>query len=152
VIAKLLIPPLLVSNGIATGILAWSLLAGLPLVMTVPAPEYYRSDLRFLNSRFDKVQPACVVLTAVIDAVLAAAGVVSGPAKVAFAIAGMCALAVVVISLTRNVPIKKQMAALDPAPATAGTDLRVPWNRWNHCRAASAILALTANAVAVVLL
>ena len=148
-IAKLLIPPLLVVNGVSAGIMAWSL-AGIPLVMTVPAAEYHRSDMRFLNTRFDKVQPACVVLTVVIDIVLAA-GVAHGPARIPFAVAGAAALAVLAISATRNVPIKKQMAALDPDALPAGTDLRLPWNRWNHYRSAFALLALAANATAVVL-
>jgi hypothetical protein len=149
VIAKLLVPPVLVASGISTGILAWSLLAGIPLIMTVPTDEYHRSDLRFLNTRFDKVQPACIVLTVVIDAILAA-GAVSGFARIIFAAAGLCALGILVVSLTRSVPIKKQMAAPNPATLDRGTDLRLSWNYWNHYRTAFAILALMANAIAVV--
>ena len=150
-IAKLLIPLALVASGVSTGILAWSLLAGIPLIATVPTDEYHRSDLRFLNTRFDKVQPACIVLTVVIDAVLAA-GAAGGVARIVFAAAGLCALGVLVVSLTRSVPIKKQMAAFNPATRAPGTDLRLTWNYWNNYRAAFAVLALTANATAVVFL
>jgi uncharacterized membrane protein len=142
----------LLANGLAAGVLVGTLLGGWPLLQTLTADGYVRTHA-FFASRFDPFMPACLLGTGLGDIVLA----VFTPAAPAalHGIAAAMTAATVAISLAKNVPINKQMLALDPDRLPAGLDLgrvRARWGRWNRIRTWLAALALVANCAAVALL
>jgi uncharacterized membrane protein len=62
------------------------------------------------------------------------------------AVATVLMVAVITVSVTKNVPINRWVAAQDPASLPADwRTRRVRWQRWNAARSVLAALALTAN-------
>ena len=149
-IAPLVVPPMLVANGIGAGILLWTSIAGTPLMLVAP-PERYVQMQQFWGRRFEPLQPICIALTG-IAAVALAVAVGAGPARWLFAAAAVAAAAVITVSVTRNVPIKRWVMSLDAKalPADfAQRDPRRAWATWNLARTVLAVLALAANCVAI---
>lgn len=148
-----LLPLALVANGLVAGVLLWSSVCGVPLLLRL-SPEQYVWTHRFWGSRFEPFQPICVTVTALADGVLAFT-LASCAAQVVCGVAAVCALAVIAVSATRAVPIKRRVMSLRPddLPSDwAERDPRRSWRAWNLFRTVLAVVAMGANAVAVGLL
>lgn len=146
---QVVVPFVLLANGLAAGVLLWSVLGGVPLLLSLPAQQYVEVE-RFWGNRFEPFQPICVMVTVLCDAVLTL--LEQGPARLLFAGAAVCAAVVIVISLARNVPIKRWVMALDPRNLPDDWERRDPraqWARWNFIRAGFAMVAFVLNTIAV---
>jgi uncharacterized membrane protein len=145
-----LAPVVLLTAGLAAGVLTGTVLGGAPLLMALPTERYVHAH-GFFATRYDPFMPACLVATLLGDLVLAA--VATGPASIVFGIAGLLAAAVMIISLIKNAPVNKWMATLDPECLPADfVDPRKEWVAWNQVRTALAVAALIGNVVAIGLL
>ena len=150
---SLLVPLVLALIGLAAGVLVGTQLGGYPLLAVLP-PERYVHAHAFFASKYDPFMPACLLGTVAGDALLAAVADGTG-VRALFAAGAALALATVLISVTKNVPINKAVKALDPdrLPADfARQDRRHEWGRWNQVRGGLAVAALVANCLAVALL
>jgi uncharacterized membrane protein len=151
-VVPFLLPPALIASGLVAGVLLWSAVCGVPLLRRLPADGYVRTH-QFWANRFEPFQPICVLLTAGLDAVLLA--VSPGPAAAVFGVGAAGALAVIAVSATRNVPVKKWVLTLRPDALPEDWDRRDPrreWGRWNLVRTVLACLVLVANATGTGLL
>ena len=148
---QVLVPIVLLANGLAAGVLLWSVIGGVPLLLRLPAPRYIETE-QFWGNRFEPFQPLCVLLTVAGDIALAVvAGLPAGPL---FGTAAVCGVKVLLVSLTRNVPIKRWVMSLDPGSLPADWEQRDPrprWAKWNLVRAVLAVTAFVLNVVAVAL-
>nr|AHX24705.1 monooxygenase [uncultured bacterium] len=145
-----LVPVVLLCNGLAAGVLAGTLLGGWPLLDTLSAREYVHAHA-FFSTRYDPFMPACLFGTVLGDGLLAGFGD-QAASRALFALAGACALVTVLISLTKNVPINRWVRELDPEDLPEDFGARDPrryWGKWNRTRAGLAVAALLANCVAL---
>ncbi|MFI9388406.1 anthrone oxygenase family protein [Kutzneria sp. NPDC052558] len=143
-------PLVLVANGLAAGVLVGTQLGNWPLLAGLPADQYVRTHA-FFSTRYDPFMPVCLLGTAVGDGVLAGLADTRGPAAL-WLLAAVLAVATVVVSLTKNVPVNKWVRTVDPEelPADfADLDPRPGWGRWNRVRTVLATLALAANCAAI---
>ncbi|MFI0422936.1 anthrone oxygenase family protein [Spongiactinospora sp. 9N601] len=150
---ELLLPVALFTNGIAAGVLVGTMLGVVPFYRTLGAPEYVRAHA-FSSTRYDPFQPICLVTTLVIDTILAAT-VDAFAARALCAAAAVTTLGVVIISVSRNVPMNRWIVRQDPDAMPADWDFesfRANWARWNGIRATVAILAFVFNISAAVAL
>ncbi|WP_018681697.1 DUF1772 domain-containing protein [Actinokineospora enzanensis] len=145
-----LAPLVLVANGLAAGVLVGTQLGNWPLLASLPADRYV-STHAFFATRYDPFMPACLVLTAVGDGVLA----VFAEQQALFHLwlgAALLAVKTLVVSLTKNVPVNRWVRTVDPddLPADfAERDPRPGWGRWNRVRTVLTVLALLANCAAI---
>jgi hypothetical protein len=149
-IAQLVVPPLLIANGLAAGVLLWSAVAGVPFLLIMPAQRYVQAE-QFWGKRFEPLQPICMALTGVADVALAL-NVGNTTARWLFGIGAVVVGAVITVSLTRNVPIKRWVMSLDAKALPEDFEQRDPrrtWAVWNLTRTVLAVAALVANAAAV---
>lgn len=151
--SQLLVPLVLVMNGLAGGVLVGTQLGGWPLLESLP-PDRYVQAHAFFSTRFDPFMPGCLVGTVVGDVLLGftAPSLVVGAL---FLVAGAVAIGSVAISIARNVPANRWIRTLDPAalPADfAERDPRRSWGSWNRARTGLVVLALLVNCAAVGLL
>lgn len=141
----------LLANGLAAGVLTGTVLGGVPLLQALPTDRYVHAHA-FFAGRYDPFMPLCLLGTAVGDTVLALR-VTEPTARALLAVAAVTAVAVITVSVTRNVPINRWVKSLDPEALPADfTDPRPRWAHWNRVRTALAVLALTANVSAVAVL
>jgi hypothetical protein len=126
-ITPLVVPPLLVANGLAAGVLLWSAALGMPFMLVMPAQGYVQAQ-QFMGRRAEPLQPILFVLTALAGVALTVA--TPGPARWLFGLATALAL---------------------PADFEQ-RDPRRSWAAWNLARTVLAMLGLTVNATAVGLL
>ncbi len=144
----LFLPSALVASGLAAGGLMISVLGGAPLLLRLPTAQYIPIH-KFLVTRFDPFMPISMCAALLCDAALAIFDrrlALALPVGAAVFLAGA-----MVVSLTRNVPINRWVATLDPAapPANwAAVDPRVRWRNWNLVRTALVVCSLICNAVA----
>jgi uncharacterized membrane protein len=144
-----LIPLVLAGNGVAVGVFAGTILGGVPLLLALP-PDRYVHAHRFLATRYDPFMPVTIVLTAVLDiaiAVLARHALTTA----LFATAALLVISVMVVSVTRTVPINRWVVGLDPDNLPADwsrQDPRERWRTWNAVRSSLAAAALAVNLVA----
>ncbi|KNB49922.1 DUF1772 domain-containing protein [Streptomyces caatingaensis] len=147
---EVLVPLVVLANGLAAGVLAGTQLGGWPLLRGLP-PDRYVHAHAFFATRYDPFMPVCLLVTLLGDAVLGATG--HGPAvRALFLAAALLALCTVAVSLTKNVPVNKWVRSLDPdhLPGDfAERDPRRHWGRWNRVRTLLSAHALVANCVAV---
>ncbi|MGB3440120.1 MAG: DUF1772 domain-containing protein [Actinophytocola sp.] len=149
-VSEVLIPVVLMANGLAAGVLMGTQLGGWPLLESLPQGRYVQAHA-FLSTRYDPFMPICFAVTAVGDGVLAGLADDAGTATL-FGTAALLTLSTVVVSLAKNVPVNKWLRTLDPdhLPVDfAERDPRRHWGSWNWTRTALAALALLANCVAV---
>lgn len=140
----------LTCNALAVGVFCGTLLGGVPLLLALPGEEYVHAH-GFLATRYDPFMPITILLTVLADAVLAAAGPGLG-LRIAGGFAAVLMLSVITISVTRNVPINRWVAAQDPGSLPDDWPARrIRWGRWNAARSALAALALAANLTAAAL-
>jgi len=152
VLGAVLTPLVLLANGLSAGVLVGTQLGGWPLLAALP-PDRYVQAHAFFSTRYDPFMPVCLIVTVLGDAALAVFGA-APPVRVAQAVAALLALAVAIVSVTKNVPVNKWIRTVDPhrLPADfAELDPRPGWGRWNRVRSLLAVLALVANCVAVFL-
>jgi hypothetical protein len=148
-----LLPLAVVASGLVAGVLLWSAVCGVPLLLKL-SPEQYVLTHRFWGNRFEPFQPICVAVTALADGVLAFT-LASRAGQVVCGVAAACALAVIAVSATKAVPMKRWVMSLRPDDLPSDWDERDPrrsWSAWNLVRTVLAVVALVANAVAVGLL
>lgn len=147
---EIIAPLVLLTNGLAAGVLAGAVLGGLPLLLTLPVDRYVHAH-GFFGTRYDPFMPICLVVTLLGDLVLTV--LASGKAAVPFAISALLAAAVVTISLTKNAPVNRWMASLDPERLPADfEDPRKEWSAWHRLRTVFAVAALVSNVIAIGLL
>ncbi|MFE0021548.1 anthrone oxygenase family protein [Amycolatopsis sp. NPDC059021] len=151
-----LLPLVLLANGLSAGVLVGTQLGGWPLLARLPPEEYVRAHA-FFATRFDPFMPVCLVLTVLGDGVLAVAAAVRRDyvSTALFGGAAVLALCTIVISLTKNVPVNRWVSTLDPQrlpPDFSARDPRRHWGPWNRARFRLSTLALAANCFALGLL
>ncbi|MEU5357433.1 anthrone oxygenase family protein [Streptomyces albidoflavus] len=149
---QVLMPPALLAGGLAAGGLAISVLAA-PLFTTLPTVMYVPVH-QGLVTRFDPFMPVSLASCLFCDAalVLAAQG---GAVRLLAAAAALLLACAMTVSITKNVPINRWLATLDPRALPADFQRRDPrtrWIRWNRVRGALAVAALVANVAAAALL
>jgi uncharacterized membrane protein len=141
----------LLANGSAAGIMLSTVIGVAPLFLSLPYTRYVQT-VQFLRPRFDPAMPALNGLTLVLDLLLASV-LADGGARYRFAAAGVLQVAVMVISITRNVPVNKLVMALDPEQEPSDwqkIDPRRRWRDWNFVRTSLALLAFAVNVAAIV--
>ncbi|MFF3458186.1 anthrone oxygenase family protein [Streptomyces sp. NPDC002730] len=149
----LLVPLVVLVNGLAAGVLFGTQLGGWPLLAALPADRYVHAH-SFFATRYDPAMPLCLLGTLIGDVVLAV--IAPGQAVRALFITGaVLAAATVTISLTKNVPVNKWVQTLDPDNLPddfEANDPRWNWGAWNQRRSVLTVLALLANCCALALL
>ncbi|MER6666886.1 DUF1772 domain-containing protein [Amycolatopsis japonica] len=147
---QVLIPAVLLANGLGAGVLMGTQLGGWPLLESLPSAHYVYAHA-FFSTRYDPFMPVCFVVTAIGDGALAVLATEVPPAAL-FVTAALLTLGTVVVSLVKNVPVNKWIRTLDPdeLPADfAERDPRRHWGYWNRVRTTLAVLGLLINCVAV---
>ncbi|WP_067491157.1 DUF1772 domain-containing protein [Actinomadura hibisca] len=147
---EFLLPVALLGNGLCAGVLTGSVLGVVPYYRTLPEDRYIAAHA-FAVGRYDPFQPVCLLVTVAADAV-AAAVAPTAAARVLCALAAVLALAVVAISLTRNVPMNRRIKRLDPAAPPAGFSAPAflrRWAGWNAARTGLTLAALLSNTAAL---
>lgn len=146
----ILLPFALVGNGLVAGGMMIALLGGAPLLLRLPKEQYVPVH-RFLVSRFDPFMPVCLLTALAADLALAATAQHT-PLRALTAAAALLLIAAITVSLTKNVPINRWVATLDPDDLPAdweAVDPRRRWRDWNAVRTALAATALLVNALAL---
>jgi len=136
----------LLANGAAAGIMLSTVIGVAPLFLALPYTRYVQTA-QFLRPRFDPAMPALNGLTLVLDLVLAS-HLADGDARYGFAAAAVLQVAVIAVSITRNVPVNKLVMALDPEREPSDwprIDPRRHWRDWNLVRTSLALLAFAVN-------
>jgi uncharacterized membrane protein len=147
---QILLPLTVLATGLAAGGLVISVLGGAPLLLALPKERYVPIH-QFLVTRFDPFMPICLIVGLVGD-ILIAVVAEGGAARALSGVAAVLLLAAVSVSLTKNVPINKWVATLDPAALPSDwerLDPRLRWRNWNLVRTVLTVGALLANVVAV---
>ncbi|MGW0520100.1 anthrone oxygenase family protein [Crossiella sp. NPDC003009] len=142
----------LLGNGVAFGVMVATVVGFVPLFRASPYERYVRL-VRFLWPRFDPMMPILHMTTVLLD--LALVALTRGAARWCASAGALLLLAVLAISVAKNVPINRYVLALDPAAAPrdwARLDPRNRWRAWNNVRTVLAAFALVANAAAVAVL
>lgn len=146
---QILLPLALLANGLAAGVLIGSMMGPTALLRGLAPDQYVRAHALFAG-RYDPFMPVCLLTTALSGA--ATALVAPTPAvRVLFAAAALLATSVIVISLTKNVPINRWVCSLDPDELPANweeLDPRARWRSWNLVRTVFAVGALGLNVTA----
>jgi uncharacterized membrane protein len=149
----ILLPVALLTGGLAAGALMVSALGGAPMLLSLPVASYVPVH-KFLVTRFDPFMPICLVTAMLCDVGLA----VTNPSTATRIIAALFAaayLCVMYVSLTKNVPINKWVATLDPENLPADwerVDPRKRWRDWNLVRTTLATVGLAGNVLMVAIL
>lgn len=140
---RILLPITLLGNGLAAGGLMIAVLGGAPLLLSLPTDRYIPTH-QFMVTRFDPFMPACLVSALLCDIGLAAV-VDSARSTALFTLSALLLVGAIVVSLTKNVPINRWIATVDPEalPANwAEIDPRVRWSNWNRVRTAMVLASL----------
>nr|CAM34341.1 hypothetical protein [Streptomyces tendae] len=146
------VPLVLLANGLAAGVLVGTQLGGWPLLAALP-PDRYVHAHAFFAGRYDPFMPVCFIGTLLGD-VLLAGGQAPCAARVLFAVGALLTATAMVVSVTKNVPVNRWIRTLDPEalPADfAGRDPRAKWGAWNRTRCVLAVFALLLNAAGLAL-
>lgn len=147
---SVLVPVVLLLNGLAAGVLLGTQLGGWPLLAALP-PDRYVHAHAFFATRYDPAMPICLLGTVIGDALLAA-GTPHTAARLLFAAAALAAALTVTISITKNVPVNKWIQTIDPddlPPDFAELDPRSSWGPWNRRRSVLTVVAFAVNCVAL---
>jgi uncharacterized membrane protein len=123
-----------------------SVLGGAPLLLALPVDRYITVH-QFLVTRFDPFMPVNLAIALACDLAIA----IAAPSATVHSLAGAAAalyLCVMYVSLTRNVPINKWIASVDPDALPADWDRIDPrqrWANWNRVRTGLALAGLLLN-------
>ncbi|MEJ3750907.1 DUF1772 domain-containing protein [Actinomycetes bacterium KLBMP 9797] len=140
----------LLGSGLAAGGLMIAA-RGAPLLLRLPTEQYVPVH-QFLVTRFDPIMPIAILVGLVSDLVLAFDAAPNRAAQTLYGAAALLLLCTISVSLTRNVPINRWVASLDPDALPENfdqLDRRTRWVSWNLVRTVLAISAFTANVAAV---
>ncbi|MFE3906839.1 anthrone oxygenase family protein [Streptomyces sp. NPDC059153] len=151
-LVRILMPVALFAGGLAAGGLAISVLAA-PLFTTLPTGMYVPVH-KGLVTRFDPFMPISLLSCLLCDLVLVIA-TEDTRVRLLSALAALLLASAITVSLTKNVPINRWLATLDPQQLPADferLDPRERWIRWNRVRGALAVTALVANVSAAAVL
>ncbi|MET0425258.1 MAG: DUF1772 domain-containing protein [Actinoplanes sp.] len=145
-----LVPVVLLTAGLAAGVMMWTQLGGWPLLSTLPTDRYVYTHA-FFAGRYDPFMPVCMLVAGLGDIALT---ILVEPlaARVLFAAAALLGVLCIVISISRNVPVNRWIRTLDPdhLPADfAAVDPRPSWGRWNRIRAVLSIAGFALNCIAL---
>ena len=149
-LVQVLLPVALLCGGISVGGLTASVVAAVPLRMSLPPSQAVYAH-QFMVSRLDKLMPACLVVT-MLSVTVAGFAVPSPAARVLCLLAAALQLAALVLSVVKLVPINTWLAQLDPANLPvdyAERDPRDRWRAYNLIRAGFVLTAWALIAVAV---
>jgi uncharacterized membrane protein len=140
----------LIGSGLTAGVLYAVALSVVPAFRALPAQRYVEIH-KLIGRRFDHVMPPMVLTWTVLDVVLAL--LTPGPVgRALFLTAAVAGCGVAAVSQLGNVPINRRFKALPAGPVPADwDDPRARWRVLNLIRTCLAVLALTANAVALAL-
>lgn len=144
-----IVPLVLLANGLGAGVLLNTILGGFPYLRVLDSARYVHAHA-FYSTRFDPFMPICIVLTLLGDAVAALAGA-QPLTRVLQGVAALLALATIVVSVRKNVPVNRWIQSLDPERLPADFDQqdpRLPWGRWNEVRTWLFSAAFAVNCVA----
>jgi uncharacterized membrane protein len=151
-IADITAPLATVLNGVAAGIMFSTVVGIVPMFVALPYQGYVRS-VQFLWRRYDPMMPILNMSALVLVVVSAVLG---GPtARPAFISAAVLLATVVIISVTKNVPVNKYVFALDADHQPddwAQADPRARWRRWNNIRTSLALAAFVVDVTGTALL
>jgi uncharacterized membrane protein len=145
-VERFFLPLALLGSGFAAGGLMISALGGAPLLLILPTDQYVPIH-KFLVTRFDPFMPISLCGALIADAILAFTAA-TGAGRALTGTAAVLLVIAVVVSLTKNVPINKWVARLDPSALPENfehLDPRVRWRNWNLVRTALAVTALLVN-------
>ncbi|MFC9626937.1 anthrone oxygenase family protein [Streptomyces sp. NPDC056930] len=151
-LVRILMPVALFAGGLAAGGLAISVLAA-PLFTTLPTGMYVPVH-KGLVTRFDPFMPISLLSCLLCDLVLVIA-TEDTRVRLLSALAALLLASAITVSLTKNVPINRWLATLDPQQLPTDferLDPRERWIRWNRVRGALAVTALVANVSAAAVL
>ncbi|MFF1720368.1 anthrone oxygenase family protein [Streptomyces sviceus] len=143
-LVRVLLPVALLGNGLAAGGMMIAVLGGAPLLLSLPTERYVPTH-QFMVTRFDPFMPGCMLTALLCDLVLAVAAP-SARATTLFVAAALLLVGAIVVSLTKNVPINRWIATVDPEalpPDWEQIDPRVRWSNWNRVRTVLVVFALT---------
>jgi uncharacterized membrane protein len=130
-----------------------AVLGGAPFLLSLE-PDRYVPAHKFMVTRFDPFMPICMMSALIFDVVMSVVAPGAGY-RALFVTAVVFLLGAMVVSLTKNVPINRWVAALDPdfMPADfSKIDPRVRWSTWNRIRTVFVLCALADTAAAAGLL
>jgi uncharacterized membrane protein len=142
-----------VLNGVAAGIMLSTVIGIVPMMLAMPYDRYVRT-VQFLWPRYDPLMPI-LNGSALVLVVVSAAVVGSVPSRPPLVAAAVLLAVVMTISVTRNVPVNRFVAGLDPGHEPDGwprLDPRLRWRTWNLIRTVLALLAFAMNITATALL
>ena len=140
----------LLCNGLTAGVLVSTVLGIIPMMATFP-PDRYVVAHKYLWSRYDPFMPICFGLGVLGDDVLILVAPTPGTRSL-FATAAALLAVVMLISVTRQVPINRWVRALDPQSLPANwssLDPRARWRNWNAVRTTLACTGFLLNLAAV---
>ncbi|RSM44878.1 DUF1772 domain-containing protein [Amycolatopsis balhimycina DSM 5908] len=130
-------------SGLTAGVLLAVAVSLVPVFLSLPPAHYVRAH-KVAGRYFDRFMPPTVVVTALVDVVLA---VRTG--GVLFAAAAAALVGVSVVSQFGNVPVNRAVRALPDGSVPVGwPDPRQRWQRLHWCRTTFALIALVLNLVA----
>ena len=142
-VVRVLLPFALMGNGLAAGGLMIAVLGGAPLLLSLPTERYVPTH-QFMVTRFDPFMPACMLTALLCDVVLAIVAP-TARASALFTVSALLLVGAIVVSLTKNVPINRWIATVDPGSLPANweqLDPRVRWSNWNRVRTALVVCSL----------
>lgn len=135
-------------TGTVAGVVLGAAISVEPLLGTLP-PEGYVRAKRFLVPRMDPLMPIAVGCCGLLD--LAGVILAGGYARSFAGVALAGTVALMGVSQIANAPINRHMLRLDPDDLPPDwTDPRPRWLRWHRLRTALALLAVVADAAALV--
>jgi uncharacterized membrane protein len=139
----------LLGSGIVAGVLFAVALSVLPALFAMPTDRYVQAH-QLLGRNWDPTMPVIVLTSFLLDVVLAV--LATATQRALLAAAAVLLLGVSAVSHLANVPINRRVKSVTDASALPDSwvDPRPLWRRWHLLRTALAVLALLANAVALV--
>lgn len=138
-----------VVNGAAAGIMLSTVIGIVPMMRALPYAGYVQM-VQFMRPRYDPIMPVSNGSALLIDVVLVATDQRGTGLHVA---AALLLASVIVISVSKNVPVNKYLMSLNPQQPPddwADVDPRERWQKWNNIRTSMAVLALLCNAAALI--
>ncbi len=131
-------------SGVVAGVLIAVALSIVPALRAMPV-ESYISAHKLLGRHWDPTMPVLVLTCVAVEITLAC--LTPGPA-LPFVIAAILLAGVSLVSHFCNVPINKQVSAVDPARIPdSWADPRPVWRAWHMFRTVLAILAVFAGGI-----
>jgi uncharacterized membrane protein len=148
VVLEVLSVAVILGSGTVAGVLFAVALSVVPALKAM-SPSRYVYAHKLLGRNWDPTMPLIVLSSLALDLVLVAV-TPAATSKALFFVAAVLLCAVALVSHYRNVPINRQLRAIDPGRMPAAwRDPRPSWRRWHLLRTWLSVLALAANAAAV---